>query len=119
MLGSLLAPKMAMANGGRFLAYLPHDNSIGGNPDAESVVQAINDELEDLLASDDATFWGVADRDASLQACLDSYLRFQRHVCFVLSVWLGSDGAQRACKKQRCMRARAPSLPCRVSTAAV
>lgn len=62
----------------RYLFYLPQDNSGLPDPQSEQVVQAINDDLTELLSSPIAEFWQVVATEDSLIACLDSYLRFAR-----------------------------------------
>lgn len=63
----------------RYLFYLPQDNSGLADPRSEQVVQAINDDLTELLSSPIAEFWQVVATEDSLIACLDSYLRFARY----------------------------------------
>ena len=62
----------------RYLTYLPQDNSGVADALSEQVVQAINDDLGQLLTLPVADFWEVVGTEESLIVCLDSYLRFAR-----------------------------------------
>lgn len=57
-----------------FLQYLPQDNSLATNPDAEQVVSQISSQLGALLHKDDDAFWDAVEANQQLAACLDSYL---------------------------------------------
>jgi hypothetical protein len=61
-----------------FLPFLPEDEAGGANPAAEEVVQYLAQDLQALLALSDGNFWAAADGNASLAACLDSYLQNSR-----------------------------------------
>ena len=64
---------------GGYLPFLPQDEGGGGaDPAAEEVVAAIQSDLEALLASSDAAFAAAFAEDASLRACLESYLQNSR-----------------------------------------
>lgn len=61
---------------GAFLPYLPGDDSV--SPASEEAVRIINSDLGHLLKADAKAFWNTVQNDASLHACLDSYLRHKR-----------------------------------------
>ena len=65
---------------GSFVPFLPQDVA---NPGSERVVETINEDLEDLLALDARQFWLTVRTNASLQACLDSYLQFARYLEYI------------------------------------
>ncbi len=68
----------AQATGG-FLPFLPQDAaSDGGDPASEEVVSLISDDLAALLRAGTPDFWAALETDASLRACLDSYLQHCR-----------------------------------------
>ena len=55
--------------------YLPQDNSLTTNPDAELVVSRIASQLNSLLHKPDDAFWETVDANApNLATTLDSYL---------------------------------------------
>lgn len=57
------------------LLYLPQDNSLITNPDAELVVSRIAGQLGSLLSKPDDAFWETVDANApGLATTLDSYL---------------------------------------------
>jgi hypothetical protein len=61
-----------------FLPFLPEDEAGGADPAAEEVVQFLARDLQALLAAPDADFWAAVTGNASLAACLDSYLQNSR-----------------------------------------
>lgn len=66
---------------GSYLPFLPQDAATNGSdPVAEEVVALISEDLAALLRAPTEQFWGTLERDASLQACLDSYLQHCRRV---------------------------------------
>lgn len=69
---------MPWAVQGGFLPFLPNDNRGLADSDTQAVVECISADLGALLAQPAAAFWEVVGGDASLQACLDSFLRFRR-----------------------------------------
>ncbi len=77
MLGAAQLSTTNLQDGG-FLPFLPQDEAGGADAAAEEVVQLIGQDLAELLAAPDADFWGSVRDDASLQACLDSYLQNAR-----------------------------------------
>lgn len=64
---------------GGFLPFLPQDNgAAAGDSAAVAAVEAISTDLAALLAAPRTEFWAALRDDASLAACLDSFLRFRR-----------------------------------------
>lgn len=61
-----------------FLPFLPQDEAGGADPAAEEVVRLIGQDLQSLLSASDGDFWAAAVGNASLAACLDSYLQNSR-----------------------------------------
>ncbi len=71
-----------------FLQYLPQDNSLATNPDAEQVVATIGNQLGALLHKDDDAFWEAVEASASaLATCLDSYLCHMQYVLLGQGIW--------------------------------
>ncbi|GAB4815900.1 hypothetical protein N2152v2_002946 [Parachlorella kessleri] len=62
----------------RFLPYLPPNAAGEDAVSSSDAVDAIQEDLEWLLASDGATLWSVVRTDTSLPALVDSYLRYAR-----------------------------------------
>lgn len=74
----MITPTSIVPLQGSYLTFLPQDDGGGGaDPAAEEVAAAIQGDLKALLAATDATF-AAAIGDASLRACLDSYLQHSR-----------------------------------------
>ena len=61
-----------------FLPFLPQDN-INADVAAEEAVELISEDLRNLLRSTRKEFWNAVERDDSLAACIDSFLRFRRY----------------------------------------
>lgn len=71
----LLTRRVAISMHEPLLVYLPQDNSLTTNPDAELVVSRIASQLGSLLHKSDDEFWDAVDANApGLATTLDSYL---------------------------------------------
>lgn len=60
------------------MPFLSQDNLDLSNPQTQAVIQATDQDLEQLLRLPPAQFWHVVLSDDSLHTCLDSFLRFKR-----------------------------------------
>lgn len=67
---------------GGFLVFLPQDEASNTDPAAEEVASLLAADLGHLLALSDSAFHSAAAKDASLLACIDSYLQHCR--CFLV-----------------------------------
>lgn len=65
---------------GNFLTFLPSDNAGIKDSAQEEIIQLTSSDLGHLLAQDAKTFWQTVQSDASLHACIESYLRYKRQV---------------------------------------
>lgn len=62
-----------------FLPFLPADNAELSDPSSRAALEAINEDLGQLLQLSPGDFWAaVLSDDRSLHDCLDSFLRFKR-----------------------------------------
>jgi hypothetical protein len=61
-----------------FIPFLLQDNLDLSNVQTQQVIQAIDEDLEQLLRLPPQQFWHVVCSDESLHTCLDSFLRFKR-----------------------------------------
>jgi hypothetical protein len=60
-----------------FIPFLSQDNLDLTNAQTQQVIQAIDQDLTQLLRLPPQQFWQVVCSDDSLHACLDSFLRFR------------------------------------------
>ncbi len=69
---------MQAAASSGFIPFLGQDNLDLTSSQVQQVIQAIDQDLAQLLRLPPQQFWHVVCSDDSLHACLDSFLRFRR-----------------------------------------
>ncbi|KAF8062062.1 hypothetical protein HT031_004322 [Scenedesmus sp. PABB004] len=78
MAPSAAAVRGGDGDGGCFVTFLPGDNQDLASASTQATVELMSADLSQLLRLPPAAFWHVVLADASLHACLDSFLRFRR-----------------------------------------